>query len=184
MKPAFSKLIPLLPSAVFILPAYADNEFVSQHRIGIGFNDTNIYDTYTAHYVDWGKGIKLEYGREFNQIVGINVSYAKNKDSETYAGITSKIDGNKFQVDTDIGYKFLLEDFSIKPYGAIGIAYQNEKNSVSGWSDESYSDTSLIIGLGARAEFWGALYSDLRFDFGHFHGDEYDNFSLSVGYRF
>ncbi|MCZ8485614.1 hypothetical protein O9993_07375 [Vibrio lentus] len=38
----------------------------------------------------------------------------------------AEIDGYKFQVDADIGYKFELDGFSLKPYGVLGLARQSK----------------------------------------------------------
>ena len=95
-------LTTLISASLLSVPALANN-FDSQHRVGIGYNKTQVADWLTDDTVDWGNGIKLEYGYEFNRIVGINVSYATNSDDENVGGIKAEIDGYKFQVDADIG---------------------------------------------------------------------------------
>ncbi|GAM62523.1 hypothetical protein JCM19232_1680 [Vibrio ishigakensis] len=58
------------------IPAIAQDEVAEPkaqgHRIGLGFASTEEPDL----EVSFGKGLKLEYGYEFNNIVGINLSYA------------------------------------------------------------------------------------------------------------
>ncbi|MCZ8497811.1 hypothetical protein O9929_03250 [Vibrio lentus] len=66
--------------------------------------------------------------------------------------------------DADIGYKFELDGFSLKPYGVLGLARQSEDSSI-GYSDTmwtgSYNDTSFVVGLSSRAEFGQHLYTDM-----------------------
>ncbi|MEZ8544374.1 porin family protein [Vibrio splendidus] len=179
-------LTTLISASLLSVPVLANN-FDGQHRVGIGYNQTQVDDWLTDDTVDWGNGIKLEYGYEFNRIVGINVSYATNSDDENVEGIKAEIDGYKFQVDADIGYKFELDGFSLKPYGVLGLARQSEDNSISildkKWT-ESYNDTSFVVGLGGRAEFGPHLYTDMRFEFASYDDVDYDTLSWTVGYRF
>ncbi len=183
MKIALTTLI----SATLLSTAAFANTFESQHRVGIGFNKAKVTDWLSDSTVDWGNGIKLEYGYEFNRVVGINVSYATNSDSETVGIYRADIDGSTFKVDADIGYKFDLNGFSIKPYGILGLARHNEDNSFSAgrekWS-ETFNDTSFVVGLGGRAEFGQHIYSDMRFDFAIYDDVDYDTFSWTIGYRF
>ena len=172
-------LTTLISASLLSVPALA-NSFESQHRVGIGYNQTQIDFWGTDDTVDWGNGIKLEYGYEFNRIVGINVSYAANSDNESEEGIQIDIDGYKFQVDADIGYKFELDGFSLKPYGVLGLARHKEDNSFNFFGEtwnESYNDTSFVIGLGGRAEFGQHLYTDMRFEFASYDDVDYDTFS-------
>lgn len=179
-------LTTLISASLLSVPALA-NSFESQHRVGLGYSQTQVADWISDDTVDWGNGIKLEYGYEFNRIVGINVSYATNSDDENVGGVKADIDGSKFQVDADIGYKFDLDGFSLKPYGVLGFARQSEDNSISysgeKWT-ESYNDTSFVVGLGGRAEFGQHLYTDMRFEFASYDSMDYDTFSWTVGYRF
>lgn len=179
-------LTTLISASLLSVPALA-NSFDSQHRVGLGYSKTQINTWLTDDTVDWGNGIKLEYGYEFNRIVGINISYAANSDDESFEGIKAEIDGYKFQVDADIGYKFDLDGFSLKPYGVLGLARQSEDNSIS-YSDreltDSFHDTSFVVGLGGRAEFGQHLYTDMRFEFASYDDVDYDTFSWTVGYRF
>ncbi|WP_117235330.1 porin family protein [Vibrio maerlii] len=179
-------LTTLISASLLSVPALANN-FDSQHRVGIGYSKTQVADWLSDSTVDWGNGIKLEYGYEFNHIVGINVAYATNSDDETVDGLKADIDGSKFQVDADIGYKFDLDGFSIKPYGLIGLARHSEDISLIFAGDKetvSFNDTSIIVGIGGRAEFGRHVYTDMRFEFASYDGADYDTFSWTVGYRF
>ncbi|MDB1125960.1 porin family protein [Vibrio algarum] len=183
MKTLFTTLI---SCSLLAAPTFANN-FDSQHRVGLGFSKTKINEYFTDSTVDWGKGIKLEYGYEFNRLVGLNVAYTKNKDSESNYGVSSDIDGFNIKIDADIGYKFYLENLNIKPYGLIGLAHHNEENSLSwdgGKLNETYKDTSIVIGLGARAEFGAHIYTDMRVDYAIYDDADYDTFSWTIGYRF
>ncbi|MGF1719897.1 porin family protein [Vibrio kyushuensis] len=180
-------LATIITAALLSTPALA-NTFESQHRVGLGYASTDLYFSDTDSSLDWGNGIKLEYGYEFNRMVGINTSYAQNNESFGY-GI--EMEGSSFKIDTDIGYKFLLDGFNIKPYGAIGLIRYSEKLSVPIGSTEvsgSWNDTNVFIGTGVRAEIGQHFYTDIRFDFTYFNDGkddvDYDQFSWTVGYKF
>ncbi|MDN2482779.1 porin family protein [Vibrio agarivorans] len=166
-------LIPAILGTVLI-SSHALANPMEGHRIGLGFSSTE------ADSSDWGNGIKLEYGYEFNHIFGLNVSYAQNNDSEY--GL--KLDGSTFKVDSDIGYKFDLDGFSIKPYAAVGLARNSEELTYQGEKVMSYNDTSLFFGIGARADIGRHFYTDMRFDLPTFDSVDYDQFSWTFGYRF
>ncbi|GEK14240.1 porin family protein [Aliivibrio fischeri] len=155
---------------------FEDNEF-SGHRIGGGYSNTElVFDNRGA---DWGDGIKLEYGYDINQIFGINASYQNNNGSKY--GVD--LDGSTLKIDSDIGYTFKFEEWSVKPYGAVGLARVNEKLSYDGHSD-TFKEISLMGGMGVRANLNMGLYTDLRYDFFNVDNQDQDQLSLTVGYRF
>lgn len=155
---------------------FEDNEF-SGHRIGGGYSNTElVFDNRGA---DWGDGIKLEYGYDINQIFGINASYQNNNGSKY--GVD--LDGSTLKIDSDIGYTFKFEEWSVKPYGAVGLARVNEKLSYDSISD-SFKEISLMGGMGVRANLNMGLYTDLRYDFFNIDNQDQDQLSLTVGYRF
>ncbi|QIA64826.1 outer membrane beta-barrel protein [Vibrio astriarenae] len=166
-------LLPALLTTALLSSNALANPMMEGHRIGLGFSSTDVED------VSWGSGLKVEYGYDFNHIFGLNVSYAQNKDSEY--GL--KLDGSTFKVDTDIGYKFDLDGFAIKPFIALGFARNSEKFSFDGYS-ETFNDTSMFFGFGARADINRHFYSEMRFDMPTFDSLEYDQFSWTFGYRF
>lgn len=183
-------LTTIIATALLSTSAIA-NTFESQHRIGLGYTSTDISHPSVDGTADWGNGIKLEYGYEFNRIVGINASYGTNKDSDGAYGLNTKLEGTSIKFDTDIGYKFLLDGFSIKPYGAIGLVHYSEKQTISygqASASDTWNDTNFFIGTGVRAEFGHNIYTDLRFDFTYFDNEvielDYDQFSFTVGYKF
>lgn len=187
MKLAFTTLL----TASLLSTTAIANTFESQHRIGLGFSSTDATQYYNdqSFTADVGNGIKIEYGYEFNQIVGLNISYAKNKDSVNYYDIvTAEIDGSSFQIDADIGYKFMLDGFAIKPYGVIGLARYSEESHLAGIEIDNWNDTNLVLGAGVRADIGQHFYSDLRIDITSyddgFNTLDYDKFSWTVGYKF
>jgi opacity protein-like surface antigen len=158
------------------------------HRVGLGFSDTAISDWERDVSIGWGSGIRLEYGYEFNRIVGVNLSYSENNDSVKVDNSRYDINGSTFQLDADIGYKFMLDGFSIKPYGIIGLARHDETHKIklgdSHQGKASWNDTSLVAGLGARAEFGSHIYTDVRFDIAAYDDADIDQFSWTIGYKF
>ncbi|RTZ15277.1 porin family protein [Vibrio aquaticus] len=186
MKLAFTTLL----TASLLSTTALANTFESQHRVGLGFSSTDMTDDFfgSSYTSDWGNGIKLEYGYEFNQIVGLNVSYAKNKDSVSLQGASAELDGTTFQIDADIGYKFMLDGFAIKPYGVIGLARYNEEISTNFMGTDSWNDTSFVLGAGVRADIGQHFYSDIRIDLTSYDDGfdtmDYDQFSFTVGYKF
>ncbi|MFM2589069.1 porin family protein [Vibrio sp. TBV020] len=174
--------ITLLTTSVLSAPVLANNE---GHRVGIGFNKTSIEQVLSPSIDYSTSGFKLEYGYEFNHIVGVNISY--NKGSGDFLPF---IDSNNstFKIDTDIGYTFNFDGFSIKPYGVIGWAKFDEELSVVGENLGSWDDSSLFIGTGVRGTFNENFYADFRADFINLkdEGDDIfvDQFSFTVGYKF
>ncbi len=158
------------------------NTFEPKHRVGIGYSSTSTSDWF-AKSDKWGDGIRLEYGYEFNEIFGINLSYAQNNDNFFNGEYNVDLDGYNVKLDTDIGYKFYMNGFAIKPYGILGLARQSEKIS-STHLNHNFNELSFVAGAGVRADINQHIYSDFRFDFARYEGNDYDTISWTVGYRF
>ncbi|MEH6531883.1 MAG: porin family protein [Photobacterium frigidiphilum] len=178
------KLLPVA-SALFIASfassVIADDNYQG-HRAGIGYSWTELSEIsggINRYSADYGDGIKIEYGYDFNRIVGLNVSYAQKNDWRN-----GKLDGSNFQVDSDIGYAFLLNGFDIKPYGAIGLSRINEKFTYNSGASDSSSETSLALGTGVRMGFDFGLYADLRANIVFTEHVDTEQYSFTVGYRF
>ncbi|GAM76860.1 hypothetical protein JCM19241_5756 [Vibrio ishigakensis] len=179
----YEKTAALIASlSLLSIPAIAQDEIAEPkaqgHRIGIGFSSTT---DVTIDDIDLGKGVKLEYGYEFNSIVGINLSYAGF--SEDALGGLIKVEGSTLKLDTDLGYTFHFDDFAIKPYGAIGVVRLDEEFTGFG-EKESYDDTTIFVGIGARATLFEHYYTDIRFEVFASEFSDYDQFSMTFGYRF
>lgn len=173
-----SRYLLLLTAPIFSLSAFASTDY-NGHRVGLGYNKvtdvTYGYDTYTR-----GTGMKLEYGYDFNHIAGINVSFASHSDS--YYGF--ELDGMTFKVDTDLGYAFdINEDFTVKPYGTIGLASLAEDYSYMGYGT-SANEATLFLGAGVRANIGSHLYTDMRIEWAAYEQVDIDVFSLTFGYKF
>ncbi|PMH44794.1 hypothetical protein BCU68_11625 [Vibrio sp. 10N.286.49.B3] len=173
--------------ALSFIPIFSfANDFHGQHRIGIGYSNTENPDWLSNSDSGWGDGVRLEYGYDFNHVFGINLSYSTNKSNRRIENTESKIDGYNFKIDTDIGQKFDLDGYAIKPYGILGLARQSEKNVYSINSDtrhESFKDMSFILGVGVRADIGNHIYSDFRLDFSNYENTDYSTISWSIGYR-
>ncbi|MGF1749622.1 MULTISPECIES: porin family protein [Vibrio] len=176
----FSKFIlPTIFAFSAAAPAFASNSTdVSGHRVGLGYSNTDLVIDNSG--LDWGDGIKLEYGYDINRIVGINASYQNNN------GKTGnlEIDGSNYKIDTDLGYMFTLDGWAIKPYGAVGLIRANETQTRSNGKTFSNKETSLMGGFGVRANIDMGLYTDLRYDFYNVNNLNTDQLSLTVGYKF
>ncbi|ORT48214.1 hypothetical protein ST37_18510 [Vibrio sp. qd031] len=178
MKKCFSALLATFAAAA-CLPALANPAYVEGHRVGAGFSKTK--DVTTGFDLGLGGGLKLEYGYELNHIIGFNLSYQGF--GESWSGL--KVDGSVFKADADIGYAFDLQEFSVKPYVALGVALVNEEWSLNGIPGSSdLSDSSFLFGFGARATFMHNFYADMRFDYLMTEYSDLDQFSISFGYKF
>ncbi|GAM78123.1 hypothetical protein JCM19241_4828 [Vibrio ishigakensis] len=122
-------------------------------------------------------------GYDFNRIVGINLSYQESDYSETTYFETLKVDGTTVKVDADVGFAFDFQGWSLKPYGAAGVAFGQEDVEFGNFTD-SASETALLLGAGVRfiADF--GLYADLRQDFIFYEYSDLSQTSISVGYKF
>lgn len=156
--------------------AIANSDYTG-HRVGAGLSGVTLSDHGFDLKMD--TGFKLEYGYDINNIFGVNTSYAMN--SKSALGVD--YDFNAFKVDTDIGYTFDLGDLWLKPYGAVGLVFGNDK--VSDNRDSiSASETSLFLGMGLRAQSKMGVYADLRYDINSYDLVDVDSLSFTVGYRF
>lgn len=107
MKVKLTVLLAFLPSVV-----YASESF-NGLRVGVGYSSTSILDD--SEFYDYGDGLKLELGYDFNRIVGINLSYQESDYSETTYFETLKVDGTTVKVDADVGFAFDFQGWSLKP---------------------------------------------------------------------
>ncbi|HDY7438588.1 TPA: porin family protein [Vibrio vulnificus] len=174
--------LPILLST-FILPlsVQADENRFSGHRLGIGFaNTVEVYNGTTYH---GDSGLHLEYGYDFNHIVGLQV----NRDtSGSNLGYGFNLDTVTWKVGADIGYAFNFTGWDLKPYGAIGLQHSNIDYSYKNQSHDT-SSTSPYIGLGVRAHLDSGIYFDAKtngFQVDSPYDTDIGQASLSVGYKF
>ncbi|MEH6454082.1 MAG: porin family protein [Psychromonas sp.] len=153
-------------------------EDVSGHRVGAGYNKVKDV-TYSDYSYTRGTGIQLEYGYDINKVFGLNVAFATH--NENAAGLD--LDGFSFKLNSDIGYTFVFDSFSIKPYGAIGLINLHEEYSY-GSLDYSGSESSLTLGIGTRAVINKHFYADIRYDITALEHVDLDILSFTVGYKF
>lgn len=173
-----SKLTILLITFSFFSIQSATANEIRGHRIGAGFNKvTDVTDTQSSY--SRGTGIKLEYGYEFNKVIGLNGAFTTHSDS----AYDIDISGISNKVDADIGYTFISDSFTVKPYGAIGIISMYEDYAVGDFNI-SAMESSILLGIGARAVINKHLYADIRYDIMAFEEIDVDTFSFTVGYKF
>ena len=144
------------------------SSFASGHRFGIGLQNS----AYLPKNI-----VLVEYGYEFNSIVGFNLSGSSY--SDYYYEDLLKYDGTYVRVASDIGYTFTFNGWDLKPYSLIGLVNLNESNTLS-----NSSTTKLQMGAGIRATLDSGLYIDLSaktMDLDQRDGNES---SLTIGYKF
>ncbi|HCM47431.1 MAG TPA: hypothetical protein DIS98_07955 [Colwellia sp.] len=167
-----NKLINLLGAVVVVFTStvYADDGF----RFGIGasgiISGSGDYETNT--------NIKFEAGYDFNQIVGLHASYEK-LDGE-YA--LKNFNGGAFKVGFDIGYKFQLAIFDLKPYAKIGANFIDvSSDELSNLIDDG---ATAYYGVGVRGSI-GFVYIDLATDYVDTgFGDTDNTGSITIGMVF
>lgn len=179
----------ILASTLLALSFGAAASEYNGHRIGAGISNLTLSDNSSFNVPDWklGNGIKLEYGYDFNEIVGINVSYTNHSDDVSVPDIEHSVNykSSSLKVDADIGYAFQLDGFAIKPYGAIGLTSTSEDlDTNSSWGNVYGGYSNLHVGMGVRAQLDMGMYADFRYDLGTYDDIDTDYVSFTVGYRF
>ena len=159
-------------------------------RIGVGISDTSMTyegDDYELWRYDYGRGFKLEYGYDFNQMIGIGISYETNDD--TIEG--GELQGQATKLSFDLGAAFPIRNaFPIhytflKPYAKLGLMYYSEESSR--WGE--FDDDNIFVGFGGRFQS-NHFYADLSLDY-YLFDDEFayldiglTQTALTVGYKF
>jgi len=170
--------------ALFSAASVSADDF-SGSRVGLGISQTDLTvedDGYEIADGDYGDGFKLEYGYDFNRIVGLGISYETNDDKVD--GV--KLEGETIKVGADIGYAFPIQDAFLKPYGKVGIAFYSQELSFN--SDKyEYNDNSVFAGLGLRFQY-SHFYADMNVDYfvlEEMGADlEFTQAALTAGYKF
>ncbi|WP_087016423.1 porin family protein [Thaumasiovibrio subtropicus] len=148
---------------------------IFKHRVGLGYSITEVDSG------DYGSGLKLEYGYDFNQYVGLFISAEMNEDADVNESLDK---ATNIKVGTDIGYTFEWDKFSLKPYGTVGFySYDESTKSCDNCFDTTYDDDGVYFGVGVRFHY-DRFYVDLKRD--HFSTDYEDanQMSATFGYRF
>ena len=153
-------------------------------RIGVGISKTSMTyegDDYELWRYDYGGGFKLEYGYDFNQIIGIALSYETNDDR--IEGV--KLQGQSTKASFDFGAAFPVQYTFIKPYAKLGLMYYSEESSR--WGE--FDDDNIFVGFGGRFQS-NHFYADLSLDY-YLFDDEFAYLDIgltqtafTVGYKF
>ncbi len=151
-------------------------------RLGAGLSQTSITvgeDDYQLWKDDYGEGIKLEAGYDFNQMLGVVISYETN--NERIDGIRRQ--GESLKLSADLGGAFPVRDSFIKPYAKLGVLYYSERFS----SSSEFNDDNLFVGIGIRFQ-QQIFYADLSLDYYQFEEVFVDTAltqtALTIGYKF
>lgn len=170
--------------ALFSAPSVAADDF-SGSRVGGGLSKTGVtveYDGIETWDGNYGNGFKLEYGYDFNQIIGFALSYETNNDTISY----EEIEGESIKLGIDLGYAFPIQDAFIKPYGKLGFISYAEEYVSYGYRAE-FDDSSVFAGLGVRFQY-SHFYTDLGVDFYTLEDGPFDLYyvqsALMAGYKF
>lgn len=160
------------------------NDF-SGSRVGLGLSKTSVTVEYNEVEIwdgDYGNGFKLEYGYDFNQIIGVGISYETNEDTI----FNGELEGSSIKVGADIGYAFPIQEVFLKPYGKLGFVSYSEEYSIDNDSTE-FDDNSVFAGLGVRFQY-SHFYTDLSVDFYVLEDGPLDigyvQTALTAGYKF
>ena len=176
-------LLSILLFGILVSTSAIADEFTG-FRIGAGISETSISvegDDDGLWKYDSGNGFKLEYGYDFNQVIGIGISYETNDDRVD--GI--KYEGQSTKLSFDIGTAFPVQNAFLKPYGKVGFMYYSEESSLG----TEFDDDNLFVGLGVRFQH-RYFYTDLSLDYYLLDGEfEYLDVSLTqtaltAGYKF
>ena len=191
----------ILCSVVGVLlsnPVFSDD--FSGSRLGIGYSSSQFVSNDTSEdpsfSLGMGGGVKLEYGYDFNNIVGIDISYEKN-DFSTSTGDPDEddsFDGDTLKLGADLGYAFSLKEIDgyWKPYIKLGYYSFDQKFTLDGDSG-SKNKNALYYGLGFRFEY-NHVYADISFDTlnvnlytdadGEKSNDQITQTAFTIGYKF
>lgn len=170
--------------ALFSTASVFANDFAGS-RAGVGLSKTSVVFEYEGEDIwegDLGNGFKIEYGYDFNQIIGVAISYETFDDSIS----DGEIEGSAFKVGTDIGYAFPIQEAFLKPYGKLGFVSYSETYSEDNYESD-FDDKSVFIGLGLRFQY-SHFYTDLSVDFYTLDNGTLDQkmtqTALTAGYKF
>lgn len=152
----------------------------SGNRIGAGFS--NSVQNYNGSIYDSGQGLHLEYGYDFNKIVGLNLAY----DTSSLEGYPYSLQTETIKVGADVGYTFVFSGWALKPYGSVGYAsVQANLNSHSYYyGDRSATEDAAYFGLGIRAHLNNGIYFDIKSNAAQIQNSVYGQASWTVGYKF
>ncbi|MGL6261128.1 outer membrane beta-barrel protein [Vibrio sp. WXL103] len=140
------------------------------HRVGLGYSQLSTKGDKAS------SGLKLDYGYDVRDIVGITASYEKH--TYFFFGL---IDVSSVRFGTDIGYAFHSDSSSntLKPYFAIGLNLYEEE--ILG---KSSSNTSPYYGVGLRSYMGEHFYLASELTMTDLGSNDAQNVSITCGYKF
>ncbi len=170
------KLNLILPVTLLLASGAALAESNDGFRIGAGISGMN--EGNDAFSVD--NSLKVEAGYDFNQVIGIHASY------EDLGGraFDTGYKGSSIKLGADVGYKFQLSIFDLKPYAQVGANWTSINPDDASFNEQVDDGASLYYGAGVRAHA-GFFYADLgaeRTDTGW--GETEGNASATIGFVF
>lgn len=138
MNKRLNKLLTLIIATVTL--TLSTNAF-ADIRFGIGASGIDAesadYDTHTS--------VKAEVGLDLGNIYGIHGSYEEL--GGDYQSI--EFDGGVLKLGVDVGYKFELAIFDLKPYAKVGASFV-DVNADSELDEVIDDGASLYYGVGVR----------------------------------
>lgn len=152
----------------------------SGHRVSLGANYATLYDFTNSEYSDYGGGLHLGYGYDINRIVGVNLEY----DQANYSFAAYKEKLHSWKLSSEIGYAFIFNSWSIKPFGSVGLAYNNLDYKGYGFDGNESLGVSPLFGTGVRAELNNGLFAELKSNLMFDSDLDIGQVALSIGYKF
>ena len=147
--------------------------------IGIGFGNTVYEDDdfvneqmMTSLRDDVDSGVTLYGGYQFNNIVGVELSYRDYGKFEGYSGFSQEPTG--ISVGANLGYSFL--DGQLRPFGVVGMGFvKMNYNNLPSYVI-SLDDTGAAIHYGVGVQYEPDLLSGLGFRMAY----EADSYGIEV----
>ncbi len=160
-----------LSALLLVSPSLYAKDF-SGHRVGIGMVDSGYLPKNVA---------LVEYGYEFNRIIGVNISGSSYKESYYQEGYPDSLtyNGTYARISSDIGYTFDFNGWDLKPYVLIGMISLSESKTIS-----NSSTGEVQYGGGLRATLDFGVYLDLSFKAMDLQDRDGKESSLTIGYKF
>ncbi|EDL51555.1 hypothetical protein VSAK1_09308 [Vibrio mediterranei AK1] len=156
-------------------------------------------------HTDLGNNLKVEMGYDFNRVFAVNASYTNINGNGTHYGLSggnssyqlsNDFTSHKFMLEAELGYAFAVENFDIKPYVALGLAYQSlsdyaridsslDNSDIYTSDGDRQNKTGATAAIGVRVNTPLGIYIDGRAGQSNmFNKMDENTTTVTVGYKF